>query len=384
MTAIALLTTCIWVYMLFLRGFFWRVAVPAKLSSAAPPTLAGRDSVVAVIPARNEAPDIGQTVKALLAQDYPGDLRIIVVDDHSTDGTAEVAQAAAAALNASDRVTVISARELPPGWTGKLWAVSEGLEAARAFTPDFILLTDADITHGRESLSILTSRARAEDLDLTSEMVLIRCVSGPERMLIPAFVFFFFMLYPPRWVADPAERTAGAAGGCMLVRPAALERIGGIGAIRGALIDDCALAAAIKKTGGKIRLDVTRETVSARVYGSFGDIWGMIARTAFTQLRSSPVILVGTLAGLFLTYLAPPLFALYGHGGPRFLGLITWIMMTIAFAPTLRLYGRSAAWGLALPLIAIFYAAATVGSAVNYWRGKGGQWKGRAQAGHGL
>ena len=384
MTAVALLTTCIWVYMLFLRGFFWRVAVPTTSSPTVSLARPRPDSVVAVIPARNEAPDIGQTVRALLAQDYLGEVRIIVVDDHSTDGTADIARRAAAAVGASDRVTVIAARELPAGWTGKLWAVSEGLEAAQALSPDFILLTDADITHGPRSLSILTSRAKAEDLDLTSEMVLLRCVSGPERMLIPAFVFFFFMLYPPRWVADPAERTAGAAGGCMLVRPAALERIGGISAIHGALIDDCALATAIKKSGGKIRLDVTRETVSARVYGSFADIWAMIARTAYTQLRYSPVILAGTLAGLFLTYLVPPLFAICSHGGVRFLGLITWSMMVVAFAPTLRLYGRSAAWGLVLPLIAMFYAAATVGSAVNYWLGKGGQWKGRAQAGHSL
>ena len=384
MTAVALLTTFIWVYMLFLRGFFWRVTVPEKPLATVPSLHSRADSVVAVIPARNEAPDIGQTVRALLAQNYPGNVRIIVVDDHSTDGTDEVAQRAAAAAGASDRVTVIAARDLPAGWTGKLWAVSEGLEAAKALSPDYILLTDADITHGPQSLAILTTRANADDLDLTSEMVLLRCVSGPERMLIPAFVFFFFMLYPPRWIADPADHTAGAAGGCMLVRPAALERIGGIAAIRGALIDDCALAAAIKKSGGKIRLDVTRETVSARVYGSFGDIWAMIARTAYTQLHYSPVILVGTLAGLFLTYLVPPLFAIYGHGGPRLLGLITWGMMAVAFAPTLRLYGRSWAWGFALPAIATFYAAATIGSAVNYWRGKGGQWKGRAQAGHGL
>lgn len=384
MTAVALLTTFIWVYMLFLRGFFWQVAVPPKPPATVAALHTRPDSVVAVIPARNEASDIGNTVKALLAQDFAGKIRIIVVDDHSADGTADIARRAAAAAHAEDRVTVIAARDLPDGWTGKLWAVSEGLDAARALSPDFILLTDADITHGRSSLATLTARAHAEDLDLTSEMVLLRCVSGPERMLIPAFVFFFFMLYPPRWVADPADRTAGAAGGCMLVRPAALDRIGGIAAIRGALIDDCTLAAAIKKSGGRIRLDVTRETVSARVYGSFADIWAMIARTAFTQLRYSPVILAGTLAGLVLTYLAPPLFALYGHGGQRLLGFVTWAMMAIAFAPTLKLYGRSWAWGLALPAIAMFYAAATLGSAVNYWRGKGGQWKGRAQAGHGL
>jgi hopene-associated glycosyltransferase HpnB len=384
MTALALLVTFIWVYLLFLRGGFWRVAVPAPVPLSESPIRARSGLVAVVIPARNEAADIGQTVRALLAQDYPGDLRIIVVDDHSSDGTREVALGAGAAADAGDRLTVIQARDLPPGWTGKLWAVSEGMAVATAMEPEFILMTDADITHGRDSISSLTARAKAEDLDLTSEMVRLRCVSWPERALIPAFVFFFFMLYPPRWVADPADRTAAAAGGCMLIRPAALARIGGIAAIRSALIDDCALAAAIKKSGGKIRLDVTRDTVSSRVYGTLAEIWSMIARTAYTQLHHSPPYLAGTLAGLFLTYLAPPLFFLYGHGMVRLLGLAAWAMMAVAFRPTLRLYDRSWVWGLALPAIALFYAAATFGSAINYWRGKGGQWKGRAQAGHGL
>ncbi len=205
--------------------------------------------------------------------------------------------------------------------------------------------------------------------------------TAPERALIPAFVFFFFMLYPPRWTADPRRKAAGAAGGCMLVRPAAIARIGGIAAIRGALIDDCALAAAIKRAGGRIRLDASRATRSTRVYRTAGEIWSMIARTAFTQLRYSPALLAGTLLGMALTYLAPPLLSLLASGAARWLGLGAWVAMAVCFYPVARLYDRSPAWGLALPAIAAFYSAATLGSAIDFWRGRGGRWKGRAQAG---
>ena len=380
MTALALLAVFIWIYLLFLRGGFWQVAVPGILPAI--PVTSQIPSLAVVIPARNEAAGIGVTVTSLLKQDYPGQVRIFVVDDHSTDGTGDLARRAGTELGSEDRLTVIEARDLPAGWTGKLWAVSEGLEAAKDFAPDYILMTDADITHSPSNLSQLVARSKLEDLDLASQMVLLHCGSFAERSLIPAFVFFFFMLYPPAWIADPAERTAGAAGGCMLIRAPALARIGGIGAIRGALIDDCALAAAIKKSGGRIRLDVTRDTSSSRVYGSFAEIWSMIARNAYTQLHYSPLLLAGTLVGLFLTYLAPPLLVWHGHGWARFLGLVAWAMMIVALRPTLRLYERSAGWGVALPLTAAFYAAATIGSAVNYWRGRGGQWKGRVQAGH--
>ena len=213
-------------------------------------------------------------------------------------------------------------------------------------------------------------------------MVRLSTETWPEKALIPAFVFFFFMLYPPRWAADPVSRVAGAAGGCMLVRPSALESIGGIAAIRGALIDDCALAKAVKRAGGRIRLDPSTTTLSSRVYGSAGEIWSMIARTAFTQLNYSMVLLIGTVLAMGVTYLAPPLLTCFAHGAARWLGAAAWLAMAACFYPTVRLYGRHPAWAFALPAIALFYLSATVGSAINVWRGKGGQWKGRAQATH--
>jgi hopene-associated glycosyltransferase HpnB len=365
----------IWLYLLFFRGRFWAVAEPAPAPAAAQDR-----RVVVVIPARDEAAGIGAAVTSLLTQRYAGPLEIVLVDDHSSDGTAEIARRAAQACNAAERLTIIAARDLPPGWTGKLWAVSEGLAQAGTLAPDFLLLTDADIAHGPDNVAQLVDRAEAEQRDLVSLMVKLRCRSLAERAFIPAFVFFFFMLYPPRWAADPKLRLAGAAGGCMLIRPAALRRIGGIAAIRGALIDDCSLAAAIKHSGGSIRLDVTQDTQSLRDYESWREIWTMVARTAFTQLRYSSLLLIGTVLGLALTYLAPPLLAVFGTGPARWLGLAGWLAMALAFLPTVRFYRLNPAWALALPAIAAFYAAATIGSAVNYWRGRGGQWKGRAQA----
>jgi len=375
MTIIGGISACAWLYLLFARGLFWRVAVAP---AATGPLTNAR--VTVVIPARNEAGGIASTVTSLLAQDHPGPLGIVLVDDHSTDGTADLARAAARALGAEERLDIIAARDLPAGWTGKLWAVSEGLDRARATAPDFILLTDADITHAPDNVSTLVRRALADDLDLTSLMVRLSTETLAEKALIPAFVFFFFMLYPPRWAANPRSRLAAAAGGCMLVRPAALEKIGGIASIRGALIDDCSLAAAIKHAGGRIHLAPSRTTISSRVYGSAGEIWSMIARTAFTQLHYSALLLVGTVFGLAVTYLAPPLLALFAHGPAAWLGLGAWIVMAACFLPTVRLYGRHPAWAFALPAIAAFYSTATIGSAINYWRGKGGQWKGRSQA----
>ncbi|HTH98193.1 MAG TPA: glycosyltransferase [Stellaceae bacterium] len=372
---ITLIAFLSWLYLLAFRGGFWRVAVPNVPSNPAAPV-----SVAVVIPARNEAEGIADTVTSLLAQDHPGNLRIVLVDDHSTDGTATIAREAAMRAGGAERLTIIDGQPLAEGWTGKLWAVSQGLEAANKLKPDFILLTDADITHAPDNVSTLVRRMEHDGLDLASLMVRLSCQSSWEKALIPAFVFFFFMLYPPRWAADPLARTAAAAGGCMLVRPEALEHIGGIAAIRGSLIDDCALAAAIKQSGGMIRLDVTYDTFSTRLYQGWDEIWSMIARTAFTQLGYSTLLLVGTLVGLFLTYMVPPLATIFGHGWTRLFGIAAWAAMVVAFRPTLTLYGRSWAWGLALPLIALFYAAATVGSAVNYWSGRGGQWKGRAQA----
>jgi hopene-associated glycosyltransferase HpnB len=374
-TGLAAASAAIWLCLILARGRFWLVRVPPPPVAAPSPA-----RIVAVIPARDEAESIGRTVQGLLRQDWPGRLDLIVVDDQSGDGTAALARAAADEIGAADRLTVLSAPARPPGWTGKLWAVAQGVVSARRFTPDFILLTDADIVHEPGNLADLVARARSEDRDLVSQMVLLRAESPAERALIPAFVFFFFMLYPLRWVASPTRRCAAAAGGCMLIRPAALDRIGGIAAIRGALIDDCALAAAVKKTGGRIRLDVTRAARSIRAYDGAGEIWSMIARTAFTQLGYSSLVLAGTLAGLGVTYLAPPLLLACAEGWPRLVGGACWLAMAGAFLPTVRLYRLNPVWSLALPAIALFYSAATIGSAVAFWRGRGGQWKGRAQA----
>ena len=373
-TAIGIVAAAAWLYLLVLRGGFWRV----RTETAAPAPAPARN-VVAVIPARDEAPVIGRALASLFAQDHAGALRIIVVDDHSSDGTAAAARAAAVAAGCGQRLTVIAARPLPAGWTGKLWAMREGVAAARALDPDYLLLTDADIEHGRRELAGLVGRAEAGGYDLVSLMVQLNCRSLWERLLIPAFVFFFFKLYPPGWVADRRARTAAAAGGCMLVRPAALDRIGGIDSIRGEIIDDCALAHRIK-AGGAIWLGPTADTHSIREYTSWRPIWDMVARCAFAQLNYSAALLALMVVGMGLLYLAPPLLLLTGTPLAMLLGGVAWLAMAVASAPILRLYHCPAWIGLLLPLIATFYTAATIASAVSFWRGRGGSWKGRFQA----
>jgi hopene-associated glycosyltransferase HpnB len=371
----------IWCVLLFARGGFWRARPAAPLASAP------RDAwpaVAAVVPARNEADVIAQAVSTLLAQAYPGPFHVIVVDDHSTDGTADAARAAALALQCPDRLTVLSAKPLPPGWSGKVWAQSQGIEAVRALglPADFLLLTDADIGHPTDAVMQLVVRAEAEQRDLVSLMVRLRSDSFWEKALIPAFVFFFAKLYPFSWVNNPRNKTAAAAGGCMLVRRTALEEAGGIESIRAELIDDCSLAARIKHRGeGRhpIRLDVAARSVSLRPYDNWREIWNMIARTAFTQLHYSAWLLAGTLAGMAIIYLIPPVaaLALGARGLPAWLA---WAAMCTAYAPMLRYYGRAPLWAPFLPLVALFYVGATFASAVRYWRGKGGQWKARVQA----
>jgi hopene-associated glycosyltransferase HpnB len=371
----------IWCVLLFARGGFWRARPAAPLASA--PREAW-PAVAAVVPARNEADVIAQAVGTLLAQEYPGPFHVIVVDDHSTDGTADAARAAALALQCPERLTVLGAKPLPPGWSGKVWAQSQGIEAVRTLglPADFLLLTDADIGHPTDAVMQLVARADAEKRDLVSLMVRLRCDSFWEKALIPAFVFFFAKLYPFSWVNNPRNKTAAAAGGCMLVRRTALEEAGGIESIRAELIDDCSLAARIKHRGeGRhpIRLDVAAHSVSLRPYDNWREIWNMIARTAFTQLHYSGWLLAGTLAGMAIIYLIPPLaaLALGPHGLPAWLA---WAAMCCAYAPMLRYYGRSPLWAPFLPLVALFYVGATFASAVRYWRGKGGQWKARVQA----
>jgi len=314
-----------------------------------------------------------------LEQDYRGDFHIVVVDDGSVDGTAEIALAAATMASASERLTICSGKRPPPGWTGKLWAMHQGVEAARPRRPDYLLLTDADIMHGPGNLRELVWHAESEGYDLVSLMVRLHCRGVWEKLLIPAFVFFFFKLYPPAWVADPSRRTAAAAGGCMLIRASTLDRIGGIDSIRHEIIDDCALARRVKSVG-KVWLGPAAHTTSIREYRGWRPIWDMIARSAFAQLGYSPAMLVVTVLMLGLIYVAPPLLLLSSQAPALICGASAWLAMSVALAPTLRAYQVSPLLGLVLPLIAAFYAAATVASAISYWRGRGGYWKGRFQA----
>ena len=368
MLAIAALSLAIWVYLVFARGGFW-LAGERERGALTP---AVWPEVVAVIPARDEAESIGATVASLLAQDYPGAFRIVLVDDESADGTAEIARAA----GGTERLQIVAGSPTPDGWTGKLWAVAQGL--AQAGAPRYLLLTDADIVYAPDALSGLVARAKAEGLALNSLMARLRCVSWQERFAIPAFVLFFQMLYPFAWVNDPSRRTAAAAGGCMLVHREALEAAGGIGAIRGSLIDDCALAALLKRQG-RIRLSLAERVSSLRRYADLGEIRRMVVRSAYAQLRYSPVLLVLALAAMGVVFLAPVAAALSGHAAARTCGLCAWLLMAATFQPTLRDYRTSPLWGAALPLVAALYMLYTLESALASALGRGGLWKGRYQ-----
>ena len=375
---IASMVLAIWLYLLAARGAFWlaRERDDDGTSWSGP-----WPAVSAIIPARDEAEYVGQTVDALLRQDYRGEFNVIVVDDQSRDGTTQVAREAAAALGTPDRLTVLAGRALAAGWTGKLWAQHQGIEfAEKAPSPaTYLLFTDADIVYAPDALSCLVARAQQGRLVLTSLMVKLRCKSLAERMCIPAFILFFQMLYPFAWANNPRRATAAAAGGCMLVRREALRAAGGMTAIRNALIDDCALAKNLK-TRGPIWVGLTERVHSCRAYPAFGDVRRMVSRTAYAQLHYSPLLLSGTLLGLAVTYLGPVLLAIFAGGTARILGIVAWLLMALAFQPTLRFYRVSPLWGLALPAIATTYMAFTVDSAYQHARGRGGMWKGRAQA----
>jgi hopene-associated glycosyltransferase HpnB len=373
---LAALACAIWLYLLAGRGGFW---LARERDRGALPPPAAWPKVAIVVPARDEAEGIGASMASLMRQDYPGDWSIVLVDDGSSDGTAAIARQAALDCGAAGRLEVVAGKPLPAGWTGKLWAVKQGIEAAQARVPAYLLLTDADIVYAPDVLTRLVTRAELSGLVLTSLMVMLRCESLAERALVPAFIFFFQMLYPFAWINDRKRSTAGAAGGSMLVRVQALRRAGGIEAIRNALIDDCALATVLKAQG-PIWLGLTERVHSIRRYPRFADIRAMVARSAYAQLRYSPLLLLGTLAGMGMTYLAPPLLAILGAGFARALGLAAWLAMAIAFQPTLRLYRASPLWGLALPAIALCYTLFTLDSALQFARGKGGMWKGRMQA----
>jgi hopene-associated glycosyltransferase HpnB len=391
---LAVLALAIWLYLLLGRGGFWLSSQRDDGAVAPREALPGKawPKLAIVIPARDEAEGIGACIGSLLQQDYAGAWTIILVDDGSSDGTAAIARQTAAALarpslslpgsreeREGDLLDVIAGAPLPAGWTGKLWALAQGIEVAKRAGPEYVLLSDADIVYAPDVLTSLVERAQAGGLVLASLMVKLRCESLAERALIPAFIFFFEMLYPFAWINRPQAATAGAAGGCMLVRADTLGEAGGIDAIRNALIDDCALAGVLKARG-PIWLGLTERAHSIRAYPGFEDIRRMVARSAYAQLRYSPLILAGVLAGMGVTYLAPPLIALFGTGWPRILGLAAWVLMAIAFQPTLRFYRVSPLWGIALPAIAFCYTLFTFDSALQFWRGKGGLWKGRVQA----
>lgn len=371
--AAGILSLFVWGYLLLARGQFWRVrAVQPQKASQRPARIA------VIIPARNEADVIGRAVTSLMQASGSQILHIYLVDDGSTDGTAQAAQDAAAGR--PEMLTVIAGQPLPLGWSGKLWAMQQGVERAREFQPDFFLFTDADVIHATEGLAMLVSIAEEGGYDLASFMVKLHCKSLAEKFLIPAFVFFFFKLYPPNWVANPSHATAGAAGGCILIRPTTLQKAGGIEAIRHEVIDDCALAARVKHSGGQLWLGASSATQSIRPYGGFAEIGSMISRTAFNQLQHSVWLLLLAVIGMSVTYLLPPALVFFSHNKVSIaLGAVAWLLMALSFLPVLRIYRMLPFWGLALPLIAVFYMGATIHSAYKYWAGRGGEWKGRVQ-----
>ena len=367
--ALAAMSLLAWLYLVFFRGAFWqdgeRLQAPAD-------GLADPPDVTIVVPARDEAAAIGPVLASLLAQDYPGRLRVLLVDDDSTDGTAAAARAVS---DPAMRLTVLRGAARPAGWAGKLWAVHQGVAASDGA---WLLLTDADIVHDPAHLSALVAQAGRLGADMVSEMVALNCTSLAERALVPAFVYLFALLYPFSRTNDPLAASAAAAGGTILIRRAALARIGGIAAIAGALIDDVALARRVKP-GGRIWLGHSRLARSVRPYPGFADIWRMVARSAYVQLGYSPVLLVLTALGLALVFLVPPAAALFG---PAWAGVAAWALMAGSFWPTLRRFGFSPVWAPVwaptLPAIVCFYMAATIGAAVDHHRGRGVVWKDRA------
>ncbi|HEY6352123.1 MAG TPA: glycosyltransferase [Candidatus Angelobacter sp.] len=375
-TIAGIVSVLIWIYLLLARGGFWqaRKHLPGVLAS---PQKSCRIAVI--VPARDEAETIGRSITSLLHQSGIHTVHIFVVDDASSDGTAEIARQAAAQTGKSSGLTVIEGRPLAPGWTGKLWAVQQGIERAREFNPEFFLFTDADILHAPDNIAVLAAIAASRPCDLASFMVRLQCGTTAEKFLVPAFVFFFFTLYPPAWIQNRRHKTAGAAGGSILVRTEALDQAGGIEAIRSEIIDDCALARAVKRNGGRVWLGLTEGTVSLRSYETFGEAGKMISRNAFNQLNHSAWLLLGTVAGLIATYLLPPSLLLAHRALPVALGATAWLLMAATYLPMVRFYRLNPLWSLILPLTAIFYMGATFHSAIKFWAGRGGEWKGRAQ-----
>ncbi|QNS07768.1 glycosyltransferase [Streptomyces xanthii] len=368
-----------WVWLLLCQGFFWRtdLRLPPRAEPAAWP------DVCVVVPARDEAAVLPDSLPSLLAQDYPGHAEIFLIDDGSTDGTGDVARALAE-RDGGLPLTVASPSEPPAGWTGKLWAVRHGIALARAREPEYLLLTDADIAHGRQSLRELVASAHAGGYDLVSQMARLRVASAWERLVVPAFVYFFAQLYPFRRIAVRGSRTAAAAGGCVLLRTEAAERARIPDAIRQAVIDDVSLARAVKGSGGHIWLGLADHVDSVRPYPRLADLWQMVSRSAYAQLRHNPVVLLGTVLGLALVYLVPPLAlmagAATGSAATAVLGGLAWAVMAGTYTPMLRYYGQPLWLAPLLPFTAFLYLLMTVDSAVQHYRGRGAAWKGRTYA----
>lgn len=399
-----------WIYLSFGRGRFWRGAEndgDMHRALANVPADFVWPSVVAVVPARNEAELIGNTLPSLLAQQYPGAFSVVLVDDHSDDGTAQLAQKAAIAAGCGDRLSVVTAPPLPAGWTGKLWAVAHGVSRAGApaegqfglptggqggehadsrrgagmpaSPADYLLLTDADICYQPKVLAALVYSSVTKRRVLSSLMVRLHCGNLVERAFIPAFVFFFQMIYPFAWVNRSGRSTAAAAGGCMLVNRQALANAGGLQAIRSEIIDDCALGRRMKQVG-PIHLALGDQLQSMRPCSSLNAVRGMVVRSAYAQLGYSPGVLAFVVAAMAVVFVGPVLLAITGSGATQTLALIAWMLMAAIFSPMTRRYRVSLGWGLALPGIALTYLIFTVESAVQHSLGRGGLWKGRVQA----
>ncbi|MGJ0508785.1 MAG: glycosyltransferase [Methylocystis sp.] len=379
-TLIASIALAAWLYLLIFNKGFWRLTEHDETFAPPGATVPAGAHVVAIVPARDEAEVIAASVASLLQQDFPGRFEVVLVDDDSTDGTADVARARAAELGAADRLMVLESGGPADGWTGKIAAMHRGFTSVRSLPqqPDFVLFCDADIAFESHVLARLVAGAAARGSVLSSLMVKLRCESAAEKWFVPAFVFFFQKLYPFRAVNDPRSKVAGAAGGVMLVRPQALADAGGLPAIRDALIDDCALGALMKKQG-PIWLGLTDDVYSLRPYPRLTDIERMVTRSAYAQLDYSPAKLAGAVAGMCLVYLAPPLLVFAESPAPD-IALVAWLIMAQAYMPSLRFYGLSRARAFALPLIAACYTWFTAVSAWRHMRGRGGEWKGRYQA----
>ena len=367
---IALLPLCGWAVLAVARGGFWRTGI--RLPSTANVTPAAWPSVAIVVPARDEAAILPETVPSLMAQDYPGPVRIFLVDDNSTDGTAEL-------LEQWPDVKVLHPGQPAPGWAGKLWALRAGVDAAGEV--DYLLLTDADIRHRPSSLRLLVTSAIGGDYGLVSQMARLRTRTGWERLIVPAFVYFFALLFPFRWSNRPGARTAAAAGGCSLVRRDALVAAGGFEAIHQSVIDDVALARAVKRAGARTFLGLADHVESIRPYPSLTTLWRMVSRSAYSQLRRSPALLAGTVLGLGLMFWVPPLAAVIGAVGGdaavAALGIAAWLLMAALYVPMLRYYRLPIVGSLALPFTATLYLGMTVDSGIQHHRGRGAEWKGR-------